>query len=409
MSATSALSTSTSVLLVVAVGCSGDGTGDSLVTRTDSAGIEIVQSSAPAWSEGEAWQIDSVPLLSIGQVEGESAYLFGDVSGAIRIGERIAVADAQTLNIRYFDLQGIHQTTVGGAGEGPGEFGSLLQFDRCEGDHAFAFDIYDQTVQVRDFNGEMVREFRTLEPGADRPRRPYRLQCSMQSTGFVAVGWGDPAVTMAASIPATVPRNMAPVWLLDDSAQHVADLGEYLSSERVVSVNRATGRSTGSGPHPFGRATSFALGTDYVFIGAGESLAVDVFTRDGRLVRKLRGPAEDLSVSESVLADYRSATLDEAGARRRSMLEDQNFPMPTGLPAYTDMRLDPDGALWLKRFVPPWQTTNRWGVISRDGAFLGHVALPESFTLTDLGTDWVLGVATDVLGVERVRMYALRK
>ena len=36
----------------------------------DSAGIQIVESTAPAWEKGEAWRVDPAPILTIGVLGG---------------------------------------------------------------------------------------------------------------------------------------------------------------------------------------------------------------------------------------------------------------------------------------------------------------------------------------------------
>ena len=43
---------------------------------TDSAGVRIVESSAPAWSAGAGWRVGAEPILTIGEVSGDLDYLF---------------------------------------------------------------------------------------------------------------------------------------------------------------------------------------------------------------------------------------------------------------------------------------------------------------------------------------------
>ena len=83
--------------------------------------------------------------------------------------------------------------------------------------------------------------------------------------------------------------------------------------------------------------------------------------------------------------------------------------MPPAMPAFTDFLPDSEGNLWVKRFHPPWEEGNRWGVFSRDGDFLGHVDMPIGLEVMDITTDHVLGVIRDDLDVERVELLALRR
>ena len=81
--------------------------------------------------------------------------------------------------------------------------------------------------------------------------------------------------------------------------------------------------------------------------------------------------------------------------------------MPPEMPAFVEMHAAPDGHLWVERFRFPGDTGRRWGVFAPDGAFLGNLELPPNFAVTEIGNDYVLGVVTDELGVERVQLHRL--
>lgn len=50
-----------------------------------------------------------------------------------------------------------------------------------------------------------------------------------------------------------------------------------------------------------------------------------------------------------------------------------------------------------------------WGVFDPCGAWLGTVEVPHNLDIQGIGLDYVLGVVTDDLGVERVEMYRLQR
>ncbi|MDE0651039.1 MAG: hypothetical protein OXI12_11940, partial [Gammaproteobacteria bacterium] len=91
---------------------------------TDSAGAAIVTSPP---SDNAYATIAPEPILSIGAVEGPDELLFGRiVSVALDGAGNFIVADRQSGDIRIFDAAGIHLRTLGGPGEGPGEFQALV-------------------------------------------------------------------------------------------------------------------------------------------------------------------------------------------------------------------------------------------------------------------------------------------
>ncbi|WP_420634347.1 hypothetical protein [Candidatus Palauibacter sp.] len=101
----------------VTTGCQpGDAPIQSTFLVRDSAGIEIVESTAPAWT-GDAWRLSDTPSLVIGRMEGDERYLFGRVAGAMVLRDgRIAVLDGQSALIRVYSPEGEHIEDWGGQG-----------------------------------------------------------------------------------------------------------------------------------------------------------------------------------------------------------------------------------------------------------------------------------------------------
>lgn len=380
---------------------SPSGRGD--VVRRDSTEIRIVETRRTAWADGEGWRLASEPELVIGRLEGETPYLFGEISGAVRLEDgSIVVGDDQARELRYFDSAGTFVRAVGGPGEGPTEFPrSVYSLERCGRDRIYARDLWAQRVLAWGPDGVFQRGFQLVEPG-NPTRGPYGATCT-DDGGFVAVGWGGGERMSIPDLPpgaeAVMYTQEAPVWVLDSLAALKAEMGTFLSSERIRTRN-------GSGPHPFGRAVRFAAGGGRIYLGTGEGLSVDVYV-DGALTRIHRALTEDLALDDAAVEAYRAADLPEEAARDRRRVEQAGFAMPPAAPAYTEMRATPDGHLWVKRFVAPGETMNRWGVFAPDGVFLGNLDLPEELVVTEIGDDYVLGVVTDELDVQRVQLYRL--
>lgn len=377
---------------------SGEGDTSSFIVR-DSAGIAIVESSRAAWDGSEAWTVDTAPIVSIGAVDGDAPYLLSRVVGATRLPDgQVVVADGGSSQLRFFDSAGVFRQAVGRKGTGPGEFEYLRALERCGADSLFAFNINWQT-KVFTSAGTLGREMAVREPGATRV--PYALACSR--VGLLAIsGWGD----RPAAPPIGFHRAMSRVWVLDGDGRERANLGSHLASERI-------GNERGSGPHPFGRHTSIAVGADAIYLGDGAQFEVRRYTPDGKLERIQRAPPEDLTISPAMVDAYRSAQLGQTPDQRRPALERSlaEMPMPEGRPAFTRLRVDSEGNLWAARFRVAGgpEARERWAVFSDDGSFLGHVEMPPSFALLEIGEGAVLGVAKDEEGVERVRRHRLAR
>jgi hypothetical protein len=132
---------------------------------------------------------------------------------------------------------------------------------------------------------------------------------------------------------------------------------------------------------------------------------------DGRLLELLRGPAVDLEIRPEHLAHYRGDVLSNVSAERRPQVERElrDMPLPEGFPAFDRLERDAAGHLWARRFLRPGDERRFWAVFSLEGVLLGEVEVPRELQVTEIGADYVLGIARDELGVERVRLHGLEK
>jgi hypothetical protein len=386
------------------VGCDASEGGE-LVIRSDSAGVEIVETHRAAWSAGSEWTIKAEPFLTIGEVAGDPPYLFSNIRGVVRFEDGgIVVGDGQSREVRFFDEHGLFVRSVGGPGDGPSEFPIALErLEYCGLDRLYAVDPYARRVVAFNRSGDFRGTVELSEPDSDR--LPYGYECRADG-GFVAIGWGAAGIRpeLPAGQEAMMYSQDGSIWVLDSLNAVIAELGQFLSSERLF-IQRGVGY--GSGPHPFGRATKFAVSGEWIYHGTGEGLAVRVY-RDGSLTRIQRTLTEHLALDEGMIQRYYDSDMSGLDAHDREILEVANA-FPPEVPGFTELLASPDGYLWAKRFTLPGEGTNRWGVFAPDGQFLGHVELPERFALFEVGNDYLLGVSRDELEVERVELYQLNR
>lgn len=96
----------------------GDG-----VTVRDSAGISVVESSAPPQSGAGPLQVATATSLTIGEEEGAESLLLHRVRTALRLPDgRIVIANGGSHELRLVDASGMYLRSVGRMGGGPGEF-----------------------------------------------------------------------------------------------------------------------------------------------------------------------------------------------------------------------------------------------------------------------------------------------
>ncbi len=124
----------------------------------DSAGIRIAENPRPAPDSRLGWVVSAEPQVSIGNVEGESAYQLHRVADATRLADgRIVVANGGSLELLVFDADGIHLDSWGGRGEGPGEFEGLNRVRPWAGDSLIAADPEQGRISIFDGEGSHGR------------------------------------------------------------------------------------------------------------------------------------------------------------------------------------------------------------------------------------------------------------
>ncbi len=127
-----------------------------------------------------------------------------------------------------------------------------------------------------------------------------------------------------------------------------------------------------------------------------------------RLIRldrpNIQVTAED---RERYAAERMEAASDDWRLNLRRMLD--QMPFPETMPAYSDIRADPEGNLWVADYRRPGDELPRWNVFDPDGRWLGTVVAPSRFLVYEIGSDYVLGHHSDEMDVERVRLYDLEK
>ena len=87
----------------------------------------------------------------------------------------------------------------------------------------------------------------------------------------------------------------------------------------------------------------------------------------------------------------------------------KNVPLVDAFPAFGAVLGDALGHLWVAEFKRPGDDYpgTLWIVFDADGRILGLVETPEIVTVFEIGEDYILGEATDDLGVEYVRVWGL--
>jgi hypothetical protein len=366
----------------------------------DSAGITIVESRRPASADTAGWSVGGAPTLALGEgPEGD----FHDVAGVIRLSDgTIAVGNGGSGEVRFFDGEGVLVGSVGGRGEGPGEFLLLQSLGIGPDDTVWIYDYQLQRVSLVTAPGTLIRT------AALRPRLPSGVPVGTLPDGSLLMaqmwGSGDPAAPLVPGVT----REAAAYVRYDDEGILVDTVGLFPGREVLLSLE--DGRPV-MGVVPFGRTASHAVLPEGFVVGDQEAYELGVFSADGVLERIVRWTGPSLDLEESAVDEWRALQVSSAPPDRRAEVRARlaDVPVPDTRPAYRDLVVDEEGELWVGAYAHPSEGARRWDVFGSSGQWLASVRMPSGFTPRQVGSDWILGVARDALGVERVELRSLRR
>ena len=372
------------------------------VSVTDSAGVRIVESSAPAWPAGRGWSVGAEPILTIGEVSGDLDYLLERVSHALRLEDgTIVVADRGPSELRLFDAAGVFIRSLGGRGEGPGEFAMLSEV-WARGDTILASDGAQSRISVFGRGGGVLETIRVEVAqgrGYRTPHTQFRdgtILVLNAPSGGVGIGGGN-------VLPGVF-------WRLDRYSR----AGRFMNE--ISSVQESPRWEHGIYELPPGMYLPFSLGLplyatsgDHVYSAEGTEASIQRWRSDGELSHVIRWPIRERRVSGEDRRRWREAvsTAPEGYNPAAWARYVREIPFPERMPLYGRLLVDAQGSVWAKRFSPSWEGDSSWYVFDGRGVWLGKVSTPPGLRIFEIGADYVLGLRRDELGVPFVVMFPL--
>lgn len=399
------LTITTSVSVLAA--CAPSEKPNDSVVRHDSAGIEIVESFAPSWDSASNWRLAAAPSLSIGAGTSDPRYEFSEVADAIIAGEStVVVCDLHLAEVRFFSRAGTLIGVFGRRGDGPGEFRRLHRLGRAGGDSVWIYDAGSQRVTLLtgpEGNPSFVR----FQP----PLRTFEIARMPDGQWLAAPRIGLPAP--GSELRPGIHRHPMPLYVYGADGVLRDTLAMLPGAD--IAYRMEDGEVQPWGRPPLGRATSVAFSQAGYVVGDQEQFEIRQYDWFGTLERIVRRPGVDLTITQAEIDAAVSRRLRGVPEGSRARFRDAltSIPRPDTRPAYEHILADRGGNLWVSsvdnsargRFTrgPDWH------VFAPDGVWLGTVTMPSHVQPMDIGDDWVLGIYTDDLDVQHVRMYDLLK
>lgn len=343
----------------------------------------------------ETWTLPAAPAIAIGVATGEPAHEFARIAAVVPFGEGVLVADGTSNEIRHFDADGRHLRTVGGEGQGPGEFEQLRWMSAIRGDTVLAWDLRNRRLTRFDSDLELIESTRLAS-----------------SQLYVMAGAFEDGELLLWPF-ATVPPGQTPRSGLQRGVASYgrARLDRPASIDTVVRVPSATTYVASDGASmrvPFTNPAEATVGRDAIWAGNGTDGSLVRYDRDGTPRVEIALPPgrriESAEIEAYVERPLHDFTAEERAERRRLLAE---VPMPDRLPAFDRILADDEDRVWVRRDSGLEEETQVWTVFARDGSPVAALETPRSFTPMAVRAGRILGVSRDAFDIERVVVYEI--
>ncbi len=384
----------------------------------DSAGVRVIENARPAEDSRLLWRIGAGPMVSIGEATGEEPYLLHQVMDALMLPDRrVVIANTGTSEIRVYDAEGVHQATWGGTGEGPGEFQYLTGVRLWPGDSILAL----HTLEGASDGGSPWRG--DIFDNAGRPGRSYRTPAGVGFPFEPTIVLADGSILGRTRIRARGPdgrapaegyyRNEAAYELLGRDDTSTVSFGRYPDIEAYSGVFAGAPLTAGMA---FGRRVLEAPWGDLLVIGNNDRYELRAYGRsDGSLERIVRREHANTAPTRAELIEAHERSIAERDMpeqfRQMFRAAAAEAPIVESYPAFRAILSDALGHLWVREYDLPDadRPAPLWTVFDPDGHALGFVETPAGLSVLEIGADYILGLATDEIGIERIQVCALER
>jgi hypothetical protein len=302
-----------------------------------------------------------------------------------------------------FSPDGGHLQTIGRRGDGPGEFRTIQWIQRLAGDTILVADFYNRRrLSYFTADGSFVRS-----SSSSSVPTPYFIGALQDGTLVGTVSRQAPAFGPGEGVKWG--RARMELIRFDTDGHVLNSLGSFPRAEELVVPGLSIVQFNGWRSPLYN--TLVAVGSTDIYLAAGDQFEVLVLHPDGRdrEVRELDRFNPDALTPEHFVRYFDDPVISHLVRGRGVDVSAVRWDIPDGrtLPAVTDLLVDEVGNLWAEEGGRPAGPSSIWSVFTPRGSVVA--TMPRRFRPFHIGTESVLGVWQDELGVEYVQVRAIQR
>ena len=333
-----------------------------------------------------------LPLVAIPRIAPHGLANFTHpVGGTLLNDGTIAIADAATLTITYFDAQGNRLRAVGGRGRNPGRFDALSWIGQCGRDSIVALDFVLERLSIFNPHGALARTI-------DLQRGAAVAACS-DNMSFVLL-----------ERPTALPYRPTRAGRIKTHVDAVDRLGKV---QREIGMVNGYDYLPGVGlfqPLPLRRFTRLALTSNYAWLGTqdrGRVIQVELATGHRKLVDV--GTGAHRATWQNLIRATAELTLLQPDTVSRVMASSRllkaGIPIET-LP-YSAIFAAAHNSLWVV-FSAPGDEATGLRLFTVTGKMGEQLTIPADVQVLDIVGDRILGIRWEGRTPSAIMMWAPR-
>ena len=374
-------------------------------------------SPAPATEVLEVWTVGSEPQVSIGGRDERPDYIaWGVVGAGVLEDGRIFVANQGSSLINFYSPTGEHRYAAGGAGRGPGEFGSMQKVIRLPGDTLLVVSLTPGLTWISP-EGAYIRSGSSDVWGLARhPCRMSHGDWWPLADGTTVTRFEDnPGQPGCKEMTFGVHRTSALLERQNWESGGFDTLGVFPGTERNSAAFRV-----------YGGELLVATSEDRIFVADTRDETIVVLASNGDTIAVAPTPFAPVPVSAAARSERSRPPWPTRPGFEPPVPLDPPYDYSEMYPRIGRILPDQEGNLWVMAYPPVETPTNsyrfiitssafveeggaRWRVLGPSGEVVAEVRTPPGLFPLEIGEDYVLGMRKDEYDVEVIELYSLAR
>lgn len=355
---------------------------------------QAAQSAAVGVTVTELRELNLTEELRIGE---DTGVIFGGITDLEAGADgTIYVADPEYHMIRAFSPSGDSLASIGGEGEGPGEFTRVSALEVGPGDSLYVFDRWQNRISVFSPGGTFAYSVPVSSEGVGYPSRMMKPD----TAGFL-IQYSIPYSTREREVE----HNRWVSWM--DARGEVKTDSILVVPGNEALVRRGDGSVTVL-DRPFGRSALIQVGPrNTIYYGWTDSVSIGAYTLSGEESGRFRLAAEPVPVTKADIEEQVARFEDSPIAdRARSMI--RGADLADTKPAFQNLVVSDRGRLWID-VVTADEEQSVWKVGDPAQMTAREVVLPAGVSIRSVRGGKVYTTQADDRGIQEVVVYQIQE